>query len=588
MVTRLTIWVALLALIMGALSPPTVAAQTPAFEVWTIDQADAAKDGSKLYILPGAALSGAPASIDMDVIDLEAAAKDVGAGPGIRPHLLMFNSSQTHGVLAYVASGHVQVIRGADRTVVASIDVGEQAHGAIPSPDDSMILVANQNGKKLARIKADFGREQFSHDVANDLDLKALEDADHPDNAPICPVLFAGAGKAYVTLRGGGLYVVDTTTTPMTVRKSFSKDQVAPAGCGGVMTGSKMFINSGSATSGAVYVFDTMTDTLVKTIDTTATGTDAHGMVLVGGGRYLWMANRGQGDTIVVIDTTTEAIVGTITDIGAAPDLLDVSPAGNRVFVSLRGPNNLTGGPPAKGETPGVAVINVQEGGRRGTRAFFVPIGDQTAASAVDPHAIAVRTLAPPDRLFFPETGFSLAFGFKLFWERNGGLPVFGFPLTEERAERNLDTGQTYTVQYLERQRFEYHPELRGTVYEVLLGRLGVEILQRQGRDWVTFPKANSNAAHYFPETGHAIAPQFWDYWRGHGLDLGDPEISLRESLALFGYPISEPQLETNPNGDQVLTQWFERARFEYHPNNPEPHKVLLGHLGAEIRAGRP
>jgi hypothetical protein len=31
-----------------------------------------------------------------------------------------------------------------------------------------------------------------------------------------------------------------------------------------------------------------------------------------------------------------------------------------------------------------------------------------------------------------------------------------------------------------------------------------------------------------------------------------------------------------------VLTQWFERARFEWHPTNPAPHQVLLGRLAAE------
>jgi hypothetical protein len=42
-----------------------------------------------------------------------------------------------------------------------------------------------------------------------------------------------------------------------------------------------------------------------------------------------------------------------------------------------------------------------------------------------------------------------------------------------------------------------------------------------------------------------------------------------REALALFGYPITEPAMETNSSGDTVLTQWFERARFECHPTIP-------------------
>jgi hypothetical protein len=46
--------------------------------------------------------------------------------------------------------------------------------------------------------------------------------------------------------------------------------------------------------------------------------------------------------------------------------------------------------------------------------------------------------------------------------------------------------------------------------------------------------------------------------------------------------------METNANGDTVLTQWFERARFEWHPGNPDAYKVLLGLLGREVRDASP
>jgi hypothetical protein len=74
---------------------------------------------------------------------------------------------------------------------------------------------------------------------------------------------------------------------------------------------------------------------------------------------------------------------------------------------------------------------------------------------------------------YFPETGHRICAGFKAYWEANGGVPVFGYPLSEEFTERNADTGQTYIVQYFERTRFEWHPEYKDTIYEVLLGRLG-------------------------------------------------------------------------------------------------------------------
>ena len=218
-----------------------------------------------LYILGGESLLQGTEEALPEVVDLQAAASGVGDGPGVRPHLLMFNRLHTYGVLAYVASGHVQFIRTADRQVVASIDVGEQAHGAMPSPDDRHVIAANQNGKRLARIRTDFAREQFVYEPGADLDLGALEDADHPDNAPICPLLFGpNTSKIYVTMRGGGLYVVDAAATPMRVLRQYGRAEVAPAGCGGVAMGNKVYINSGTPTTSDLYVMDTTTGAIVK------------------------------------------------------------------------------------------------------------------------------------------------------------------------------------------------------------------------------------------------------------------------------------------------------------------------------------
>ncbi|CAN5601281.1 hypothetical protein BH23CHL2_BH23CHL2_21220 [soil metagenome] len=184
---------------------------------------------------------------------------------------------------------------------------------------------------------------------------------------------------------------------------------------------------------------------------------------------------------------------------------------------------------------------------------------------------------------YYDETGHNLCEPFQSYWANNGGLTVFGYPITEAEDELNLDLGEEFLTQYFERERMEHHPANAGTPYEILLGRLGNEVLLEMGRDWTTFPKADPSADHYFAETGHAIAPEFWDYWSSHGLDFGDEGYSFAESLALFGYPISEPAVETNSSGDTVLTQWFERARFEHHPDNPEEFQVLLGLLGNEI-----
>ena len=86
---------------------------------------------------------------------------------------------------------------------------------------------------------------------------------------------------------------------------------------------------------------------------------------------------------------------------------------------------------------------------------------------------------------FYSQTGHRLCFGFRNYWNGNGGLPNFGYPISEEFDEQNQSPpagdGRVHTVQYFERARFEYHPENKGTPYEVLLGLLGTEYLQSRG-----------------------------------------------------------------------------------------------------------
>jgi hypothetical protein len=65
------------------------------------------------------------------------------------------------------------------------------------------------------------------------------------------------------------------------------------------------------------------------------------------------------------------------------------------------------------------------------------------------------------------------------FWSQRGDVRQFGLPLSQPFLETNADDGKSYLVQYFERQRFEYHPEYKGTRFEVLLGRLGTEQVKR-------------------------------------------------------------------------------------------------------------
>jgi hypothetical protein len=73
-----------------------------------------------------------------------------------------------------------------------------------------------------------------------------------------------------------------------------------------------------------------------------------------------------------------------------------------------------------------------------------------------------------------------------------------------------------------------------------------------------------------FSQTGFTVPSTFMDYWRSHG------------GLAVFGYPISPVM---NEGGYQV--QYFERNRFELHPDDPHGNTVLLGLLGTLLTNGR-
>ena len=183
--------------------------------------------------------------------------------------------------------------------------------------------------------------------------------------------------------------------------------------------------------------------------------------------------------------------------------------------------------------------------------------------------------LAGGDAINFKETGQTLAEPFRSYWEANGGLPIFGFPIGPVRPEVSPDDGKTYQVQYFERARFELHPELVGTPYYISLGRLGLlNAGPAQKANPAPYaplaPPPPGGSDYFFPETGHTLRGSFLKYWVAKG------------GLAIFGLPLSEEYQEKNAEGQIFTVQYFERARFEFHPENPAEFWVLLGRLGVD------
>jgi heat shock protein HslJ len=194
---------------------------------------------------------------------------------------------------------------------------------------------------------------------------------------------------------------------------------------------------------------------------------------------------------------------------------------------------------------------------------------------------------AQADDRCFPETGFCINGRIRQFWEQNGGLAVFGFPISAQGPYAAAD-GRTVQAQWFERQRLELHPE-NARPYDVLLGRLGVDRLTQQGRDWFTFPRATPDAGSragcvFVAQTQHSICDPFLTYYQRYGIEFdGRPGFSAEENLALFGLPVSEAASEVGSDGRERVTQWFERARLEFHPEQPAQFNVLGGLLGREV-----
>ena len=437
--TRVCLTVATAGALMCGEPAEAQRSRNTAYEVWIVDQSDTpGRDhGGRLYIFAGADLAGkSPGSAKpAAVVDLgaETAAlcqQKTGANP-VRPHMVLFNREHTHAMLAFVASGHVVVFDAAARKPLECVrttqaPTGRQAHAAFPAPDGSYILIANQNGKRLERIDSNFATNTFTHNPAATLDLAtcttpsgaACQAANvRPDNAPICPVVTDAGDLAFVTLRGGGMLVVDPRPTPMRIVAEYDMTAVKGNGCGGAEVRGVMYVNSGGRPGPMehlhLYGFDVYRfmlqafrsksafapNTPTPTVVFKADGEhDSHGMVTTANGRYVWVMDR-HADVVEVLATANDAHVrtlrlnGTFTD-NAAPDLTDISPAGDRVFVAFRGPTPLSGDPHnAKGSTPGLAILEVLEGGRNGRVLGLLRLTNVGAdgVERADPHGLRVR-----------------------------------------------------------------------------------------------------------------------------------------------------------------------------------------------------
>ena len=115
-----------------------------------------------------------------------------------------------------------------------------------------------------------------------------------------------------------------------------------------------------------------------------------------------------------------------------------------------------------KFESTKAGQVNLAPVGREAIEGQFFPPGRFLATNS--------------SQQYFDETKHTLRGGFFQFWQTNGGLARFGFPITEEFTEKDA-SGKDIVYQYFERVKLAFDPETT----KVTIATLGLEVLQKRG-----------------------------------------------------------------------------------------------------------
>ena len=186
--------------------------------------------------------------------------------------------------------------------------------------------------------------------------------------------------------------------------------------------------------------------------------------------------------------------------------------------------------------------------------------------------SVGARQTPPPSQNCrdFLDTGKDVCGIFLRYWNEHGGLAQQGLPISTQMSEVSDTNGKTYIVQYFERSVLEHHPEYAGSPYEVSLSLLGSMFYkERYPRGAPGQQPNNSTGSILVPQTGKRLGGRFLQYWQSRG------------GLPQQGYPISDEFEERSElNGKTYRVQYFERAVFEFHPENAAPNDILLSQLG--------
>jgi hypothetical protein len=161
---------------------------------------------------------------------------------------------------------------------------------------------------------------------------------------------------------------------------------------------------------------------------------------------------------------------------------------------------------------------------------------------------------------FISQTGHNMPDVITKYWKDKGGVPAFGYPLSELFIRKA--NGEQHVYQYFERVLVEYMPDSNS----VALAPLGSWFAEVNGPYDKVAAFDSTVKKRYVPATGHSIGGGILQWYAANG------------DSDMFGAPISEEMPYTTLDGRKVTAQLFERARIEFDTSGT----VTLGRLGAE------
>lgn len=265
--------------------------------------------------------------------------------PGTGPHITTFSPLGDYAYVSGMRNGTLSILRADDRHVVHTLNLGPTlTHQAKPSPDGSVLLVAQIASRTLFKIAADEALESWQ--VVGSLSFASL------GKPPICSVFRDDGQRAYVSMLPNGIAIVDVPS--MTVIGTFATDGFVACGMIKSKRGRIVTVAS-SGGGGHLYRLDTETDTLT---DAGILGAADWHSFNISANEKVGFGSSPNSDELILADLTAPIV----TPIGALrldptpgigndqPDALGGGETvrGNTLFVGLRASGQL-------------AIVNVKQ-----------------------------------------------------------------------------------------------------------------------------------------------------------------------------------------------------------------------------------